>query len=96
MFAYGINTAIRMGLVKEEAYKSSVSKAYYGLRKHSLIPVKEKYLTTKNVCVGTCIGDKEYYFKRGSQKGKPYGIGMAMIFGLRYELDNGLRIKEFR
>jgi unsaturated rhamnogalacturonyl hydrolase len=96
MFAYGINTAIRMDLVNDEAYKNSVSKAYYGLRKHSLISVNEKYLTTKNVCVGTCIGDKKYYFKRGSQNGKPYGLGMAIQFGLRYELDNGLRINEFR
>jgi unsaturated rhamnogalacturonyl hydrolase len=96
MFAYGISTALRLGLVNDNAYRESVASAYNGLREYSIIPADKKYLTTQNVCLGTCIGDKEYYFKRGSQKGKPYGIGMAMIFGLRYELDNGLRIKEFR
>ncbi len=87
MFAYGINNALRLGVVSGDAYEQSVALAYRGLRTYSIVPVKNKYLTTDNVCVGTCIGNKDYYFKRGKQKGKPYGIGMFIQFGRRYEQD---------
>ena len=91
MFGYGINTALRLGLVSDTAYRVSVRLAYKGLRDYSLVPVSGKYLTSNNVCVGTCIGDKNYYLKRATQKGKPYGIGMFITFGSNYELDNGLK-----
>ncbi len=91
MFAYGINAALREGLVADSTYIESVRRAYRGLRRHSIIPADKKYLTIKNVCTGTCIGNKDYYFKRASKTGKPYGLGMFIQFGLRYELDNGYR-----
>ncbi|HLP52800.1 MAG TPA: glycoside hydrolase family 88 protein [Chitinophagales bacterium] len=85
MFAYGIVNALELGLVTDASYKNSVALAYTGLRRHSVAPVGTKYLTSKNVCVGTCIGSKRYYLKRGQQKGKPYGVGMLVQFGKRYE-----------
>jgi unsaturated rhamnogalacturonyl hydrolase len=91
MFAYGISAALRLGIVNDASYKTSVDLAYRGLREYSLIPVHGKYLITQNVCTGTCIGDKNYYFKRAKQKGKPYGLGMFIQFGSRYEMDHGMR-----
>lgn len=85
MFAYGESTALRLGLVADSiAYRESVKLAYTGLRDYSIYPMGE-YLTTKNVCVGTCIGNKKYYLKRRVSKGKPYGIGMFIAFGRAYE-----------
>ncbi len=91
MFAYGINAAIRLGLVTGDAYKGSVAMAYSGLRNYSVAQVAGEYLTTKNVCKATCIGDKNYYFKRGVQKGKAYGLASFIQFGLAYETDKGYR-----
>ncbi len=85
MFAYGICTALDLGLVNDIAYKNSVAMAYEGLQQHSLAPVGTNYLTSKNVCVGTCIGNRNYYIKRGQQKGKPYGVGMFIQFGRLYQ-----------
>lgn len=91
MFAYGILTAIQEGLVEAKAYEDCVHLAYEGLRKHSLEKVGDAYLNTKNVCVGTCIGDEAYYLNRNSTSGKAYAIGMFIIFGNNYELAYGLR-----
>ena len=91
MFGYGISTALRLGIVTDTSFNNSVTLAYRGLREHSIVPVGKNYLSTANVCTATCIGSKEYYFKRKVQKGKPYAIGMFIQFGLRYEMDNGLR-----
>ena len=91
MFGYGTGTALRLGIVKDASFSKSIALAYKGLREHSIVAGGKKYLTTANVCTATCIGNKEYYFKRKVQKGKPYAIGMFIQFGLRYEMDNGLR-----
>ena len=91
MFAYGITTALQLGLVTDESYKSSIALTYHGLREYSLVPKSDQYLITQNICTATCIGDKNYYFKRAVQKGKPYGIGMFIQFGSRYERYKGMR-----
>ncbi len=84
MFAYGISKAIQIGLVTDAAYKNSIDLVYHGLRKYSIIQIDEKYITTKNVCKGTCIGDKAYYLKRKVKNEKPYSIGMFINFGRSY------------
>ena len=85
MFGYGICTAIKLQLVKETDYRESVALAYEGLRAHSTIPVGDHYLNTTNVCTGTCIGNKDYYLRRAVQKGRPFGVGMFVQFGRKYE-----------
>ncbi len=91
MFSYGIEAALRLRIITDTTYCNSTVLAYQGLRQYSLVPVSEKYLTTQNVCSATCIGNKEYYFKRAVKKGRPYAIGMFIQFGLRYEMDHGMR-----
>jgi unsaturated rhamnogalacturonyl hydrolase len=85
MFAYGITKAIKLGLVSDSSYTNSVIFAYNGLRKHSIRQVNAKFISTKNVCKGTCIGDKNYYFKRKVKNEKPYSIGMFINFGRNFE-----------
>jgi unsaturated rhamnogalacturonyl hydrolase len=81
MFAYGINAALQLHLVSDTTFSNSVKIALKGLREYSVVPCGNKYLTTQNICTGTCIGNKDYYFKRGVKKGKPYGIGMFIQLG---------------
>ncbi|MEM7039898.1 MAG: glycoside hydrolase family 88 protein, partial [Bacteroidota bacterium] len=84
MFGYGIAGALKLGIVEGEAFQKSVERAYHGLRKHSVQEKGEGYLSTKNICKGTCIGDKEYYFNRGAKGEKPFGLGMFILFGRTY------------
>lgn len=85
MFAFGISKALQMGLVKDGAFRNSIDLAYKGLRAHSMLTLNDGYLTTKNVCKGTCIGDRNYYLKRKVKNEKPYSIGMFIRFGSTYE-----------
>lgn len=84
MFGYGIATALHTGLVSGKEYKDAVDRAYTGLREYSLVP-KGRFLTTANVCTGTCIGYEQYYFKRAKQQGRTFGIGPFIFFGRKYE-----------
>lgn len=83
MLAYGIQNALTLKLVSDNAFEQAVDLAYKGLRNYS-ITYKGAYLTTQNVCTGTCIGNAKYYYKRHRKQGSPYGIGMFIQFGRVY------------
>lgn len=85
MFGYGIAGALRLGIVKGEEFQTCLDRAYTGLRTYSVRDKGGAYLSTKNICQGTCIGDKEYYFKRKAKNEKPFGVGMFILFGRAYE-----------
>lgn len=85
MFAYGITKAIKLGLLSDTTYQNSIDLAYTGLRNNSIQQKTTKYITTKNVCKGTCIGNKEYYLNRKVKNEKPYSIGMFINFGRAYQ-----------
>lgn len=85
MFAYGEMKALKLNLISEVSYKQSIQMAYDGLRAVSVQPLSDGYVTTKNVCKGTCIGDKNYYLHRKVCKGKAFGLGMFIAFGRAYE-----------
>jgi unsaturated rhamnogalacturonyl hydrolase len=70
MFGYGIANALRHKVVSDTVYDQSIRMACQGLRQYSMSPIGNSYLTPTNVCTGTCIGDKNYYFKRVRQKGE--------------------------
>ena len=91
MFGYAILTALQLSIVDDQAYQQSIDLAYKGLRTYSTQPVESSYLTTKNVCKGTCIGDQNYYLNRKSTTGKSFGLAMFIIFGLSYEIEMGIR-----
>ncbi len=91
MFGYGIQTALQLGIVSGSAYANSVERAYTGLRRHSTVPLNGGYLTTNNICGATCIGNKEYYYKRKVRQERPYGLAAFIHFGLSYERNKGYR-----
>ena len=88
MFAYAETKAIKLGLADEMIYKNSIALAYKGLRNYSIKQKSNNYISTKNVCKGTCIGDMNYYLKRKVRDEKPYSIGMFISFGRAYESMN--------
>lgn len=91
MFGFGISKALQLGIVEGKAYEQAITRAYQGLRAHSIKVLEDGYVTTQNVCKGTCIGDKNYYYKRSTLPGRSYAIGMFIQFGELYERTHGLR-----
>jgi unsaturated rhamnogalacturonyl hydrolase len=85
MFAYGMTVGIADGILPAETYLPVVEKAFQGIEKYSLKKAgNHSGLTITNVCSGTCIGDKDYYFKRKVVEGTPFALGAAIMFHDRY------------
>lgn len=86
MFGFGILTALEHDLVRESTWEDAAMQAYKGLRQHSIQVLPNGHLTPMNVCKGTCIGDKNYYFNRKATLGKPFGLAMFIQFGRMMEV----------
>lgn len=84
MFAYGITVGVHLKVLDEKDFLPVIEKAHYGLQK---VATKKDgiYLIPTQVCEGTCIGDKAYYFGRKTREGVNYAIGAYIMFGLAYE-----------
>lgn len=80
MFAYSMAKGIKLGILLSEDFQDSVNKAWEGVRKYSVNPIGE-YLTIINVCAGTCIGDKNYYYDRNVVHSIPFALGSVLLFG---------------
>jgi len=87
MFAYAMILGIRDGILHKKTFQPVVEKAYAGIEKFSLKPV-DKYMTITNICIGTCIGDKEYYYKREVMEGAYYAVGAAIMLYDQFRLFN--------
>jgi unsaturated rhamnogalacturonyl hydrolase len=81
MFSYGIKTAIEQNIISGKEYENAIQQAYQGLQKYSVVRISNEYSTIKNVCQGTCIGDKGYYFNRKTKSDSPYGLGLLLLLG---------------
>lgn len=79
MFAYAATKAILLGLVPPEHYETQIERAYTGLKKHSL-KKENNYLKMRNICEGTCVGDKNYYYGRKLVDERAYAFGVAIMF----------------
>lgn len=84
MFGYAMAVGISEGVLSKDFYMSIVEKAYKGLKKFATVK-QDKYLAPSKVCLGTCIGDKDYYFKRQQGIGVNYAVGAYIMFGLAYD-----------
>lgn len=84
MFGYALAVGVKEGVLSKEIYFPIIKKVYYGLRKYATVS-DGKYLAPSKVCLGTCIGDKEYYYKRPVGIGVNYAVGAYIMFGLVYE-----------
>lgn len=88
MFSYSMAMGIKMKILSKKKYQPIIDRAYQGLKKLSTETVEGKYLTPSQVCGGTCIGGKEYYYKRKIVTGTGFGIGSFILFGIEYDKMN--------
>ena len=73
-----------MKILDKKKYQRVIDRSYKGLRKLST-KVEGNYLVPSQVCGGTCIGDKNYYYNRKITEGTGFGIGSFIMFGIEYE-----------
>ena len=85
MFAYTILKGINLHILPANTFLPVVNKAYEGLRKYSLRKEGSQYLVPTRICIGTCIGDKNYYYHRKQVEGNDFGIGIFSMFEQAYE-----------
>lgn len=94
MFAYAIILGIAEKILDPNKYWPIIDHAFRGIEKNSLKPTGE-FLTITNVCYGTCIGDKAYYYDRKVIDGTEYALGSAVMFYDQYtKLKNKMTTKE--
>lgn len=85
MFAYSITIGVKNGWLSKEKFMPIIENAYHGLEKYSLKPEGD-YFVMLNICEGTCIGDKNYYFNRDVVDKREFGFGVAIMFYDQYHL----------
>lgn len=83
MYAYAAAKGIVLGILPADRYTPMIERAYTGLEANSLQPTGD-YLNMKNICDGTCIGDKQYYYNRGIVNERAYALGIATMFYDQY------------
>lgn len=90
MFSYAILQGLKLHILNPKTFMPVVTKAYVGLRKYSIRTEGSKYLVPTRICIGTCIGDKDYYYHRKIVEGNEYGIGVFAMFTQAYEQQEGI------
>ncbi|NJK93660.1 MAG: hypothetical protein HC905_00910 [Bacteroidales bacterium] len=84
MFGYSICKGLKMGILDKKVFGPVATKAYHGLGKYSVKYISDGKATTKNVCTGTVIGNKDYYLSRKIVEGEDYALGAFIMFGTEY------------
>ena len=83
MFAYAATKGVLLGILSADKYLPMIDRAYIGLKTNSL-QIVDGDLKMKNICDGTCIGDKEYYYHRNLVEERAYAFGIAIMFYDQY------------
>lgn len=83
MFAYAMALGVTEGILDADRYFPLIENTFRGIEKYSLKDTGA-FLTVTNVCYGTCIGDKSYYYARKVIDGTEYALGSAVMFYDQY------------
>lgn len=85
MFGYAALKGARLGLLPA-CYRKVGEKAWKGITVHCLEKGDDGIHLTR-ICPGTCIGDKAYYYGRGTvSRGETYALGATLL--LANEMEN--------
>lgn len=87
MFGYAFAQGLANGLIRGRKYDRAMELAHSGLWKYSLRIVSDKtaeFISMSNICSGTCIGGKDYYYSRGVTENESFAVGALILFENRY------------
>lgn len=85
MFGYAMAKGERLGLLKGGKWRKAAQRAWEGVQTHSLRGGNGKRITLGNVCAGTCIGERDYYYARPITEGESFADGALLLFA--YEME---------
>jgi len=94
MFGYAILQGLKLHILNPKTFIPVVNRAYTGLRKYSIRTEGNKYLVPTRICIGTCIGDRDYYYHRKIVEGNDFGIGVFTMFTEKYEKGKGMLLTQ--
>lgn len=77
LFLYGICNLIRRGIL-EESYVENVKKAYEGIIKNKT-RMEGDTLIISDICIGTGVGDYEFYVNRPTSENDLHGTGAFLL-----------------
>lgn len=84
MFGYAAAKGARLGLLPR-GYRKVGRRAWRGIVEHCLDYDADGVHLTR-ICPGTCVGDKSYYYSRGTVSGgETYAVGAAILLGNEIE-----------
>ena len=76
LFTYAINKAVRMGYLEKE-YQSAADKGYKGLT--DSVVIKDGKLYLHSICIGTMVGDYQFYVERPREVNDLHGMGAFLM-----------------
>lgn len=83
MFGYAMARGLDSGLLKGRKYVRSVELAWDGLQNHSVSIGIDDSITMGNICAGTCIGGRDYYYSRPVSENESFALGAFLLFANR-------------
>jgi unsaturated rhamnogalacturonyl hydrolase len=81
LYAYAICKAVRKGYLPD-FFRSYAEKAYNGVI--NSLKFEEDALIVDNICVGTGVGDYEFYLNRPTVQNDLHGMGAFLLFCTEY------------
>lgn len=87
MFGYALAQGLSKGLIRGKKYELAMELAHSGLWKYSLKTASDKtadFISMSNICSGTCIGGKDYYYSRRVTENESFAVGALILFENRY------------
>ena len=77
LFTYAMAKAVRMGIL-DEKYMECVERGFEGVISHS-VTEKDGKFNLSGVCIGTGVGDFEYYINRPTTENDLHGMGAFVL-----------------
>jgi unsaturated rhamnogalacturonyl hydrolase len=81
LFLYAIAKSVRTGIL-DKSYARYADKAWAGVAR--TVKVEGDSLTVPKVCVGTCVGDYDFYLARPTVENDLHGMGAFLLAATEY------------
>jgi unsaturated rhamnogalacturonyl hydrolase len=81
LFTMAICKAVHSGFLSP-SYLRHADKAWEGIK--AVVQVRESELIVPKVCIGTCVGDYDFYIKRPTHENDLHGMGAFLLMATAY------------
>lgn len=85
MFGYALAKGVADKTLRGGVFRRSARRAWNGLLAHSIENRGTDSLTLGNICAGTCIGERAYYYARPIVTNESFALGALLQLALQME-----------